>query len=253
MATRVNLVTHLPRAGAMIASFLSREAVLDHLIIQTLPAGVSAKNWLRSKLSNFYCWATRRPEHLFPFSLSEHEKEALFKSLAPRIFGSVLVTENINQDPRVLDALQASDANLTLVLGGRILSPDVLNSFHGVWINGHGGLLPHYWGLDSELAAILNLRPDLVGVTLHELSEKVDFGKVFLLSPLVPSQGETVGSLRWRNHINLFETYLEFLSHLSRVGFRLDMLGELDVDWRTSKYVSTLRKSCSSRLIYWKK
>lgn len=250
MATRVNLVTHLPRAGAMLASFLSRQRILDHLIVQTPPAKMPGKSWLRSQLSDFYCWATRGPEVLFPLSLSGHEKEALFESVERRISGSVLFTEDINRDPKVLDALKASEANLTLVLGGRILSPDVLNSFRGVWVNGHGGLLPHYRGLDSELAAILDRRADLVGVTIHELSEKVDFGRIFLLSPMLPSQGETVASVRWRNHINLFETYVEFLGLLSSVDFQLGRLREVDVDWSTSKYVSTLRKRCSSRMVY---
>ena len=80
-------------------------------------------------------------------------------------------------DNKVLELLLATDPSLVFVYGSNIIKADLLN-IDALWLNAHGGILPGYRGLDSNLWAIAENKLDKVGVTVHVVNRRVDAGDI---------------------------------------------------------------------------
>ena len=92
-----------------------------------------------------------------------------------------------------------------IILGARILSKDVINSFSEGIINFHPGLIPECRGLDALLWAINNDIP--LGVTSHLIDEKVDAGRMLERRKIKLYLDDTIYDLSER----LYEVQLEML------------------------------------------
>lgn len=99
-------------------------------------------------------------------------------------------TADINKDASVVEILRGSTSDYCFVRGGKILSPRVLGFFSGQWINIHGGVLPHYRGLDSHLWAASRRDWESIGVTAHFLTEKLDQGPIIQVELLEDAQSK---------------------------------------------------------------
>ena len=72
--------------------------------------------------------------------------------------------------------IKSRKLDLGIILGSRILSKEVINSFNIGIINMHAGILPHNRGLDNVQWAIKDNLPQIV--TLHLINEEIDRGKM---------------------------------------------------------------------------
>lgn len=135
-------------------------------------------------------------------------------TLARKYHFDTYITNNINKDLVLHDYLRQTKVDFMLGLGGKIIEPLTLKLFHGIWINGHGGVLPDYRGLSSEYWAVKNKQYHMIGCTIHNLTEKIDSGKIIKISkiPYVPT--EAIEDLVLRNHANLILTYIEVAKNL---------------------------------------
>jgi hypothetical protein len=86
---------------------------------------------------------------------------------------------------RCLEAVRAARPDLILVLGTSILGPEWLRMGASV-VNVHVGLAPAWRGRFCWFWPVALGRPDEVGVTLHELSPRVDEGRVVLRRAVAP-------------------------------------------------------------------
>lgn len=80
-------------------------------------------------------------------------------------------------DNKVLELLQVTDPSLVFVYGSNIIKAELLE-IDTLWLNAHGGILPGYRGLDSNLWAIAENKLDKVGVTVHVVNSRVDAGDI---------------------------------------------------------------------------
>ena len=71
--------------------------------------------------------------------------------------------------------IKSRKLDLGIILGARILSKEVINSFNIGIINMHAGILPNNRGLDNVQWAIKDNLPQ--AVTLHLINEEIDRGK----------------------------------------------------------------------------
>ena len=71
--------------------------------------------------------------------------------------------------------IKSRNLDLGIILGARILSKEVINSFKIGIINMHAGILPNNRGLDNVQWAIKDNLPQ--AVTLHFINEEIDRGK----------------------------------------------------------------------------
>lgn len=136
------------------------------------------------------------------------------RTLARKYQFDIYITNNINNDSVLQDYLRQTKVDFMLGLGGKVIKPLTLKLFHGIWINGHGGVLPDYRGLSSEYWAVKNKQYHMIGCTIHNLTEKIDSGKIIKISkiPYVPT--EAIEDLALRNHANLILTYIEVAKNL---------------------------------------
>jgi len=99
----------------------------------------------------------------------------------------------------IVNALQSAGVSLILLVGWmKILTPFFTNSFKGRIWNIHPSLLPKYSGgmnLDVHRAVISNNETES-GCTLHEVSEKVDGGKILMQKSCSIVPLETAETLR---------------------------------------------------------
>ena len=80
-------------------------------------------------------------------------------------------------DNKVLELLLVNDPSLVFVYGSNIIKAELLD-IDALWLNAHGGILPGYRGLDSNLWAIAENKLDKVGVTVHVVNSRVDAGDI---------------------------------------------------------------------------
>lgn len=86
--------------------------------------------------------------------------------------------DNVNH-PHVENLLRKVKPDLIFVYGSNIIKSQLLR-IPGLWINAHGGVLPGYRGLDSNLWAIADDRVEFIGFSLHRILQRVDAGEILV-------------------------------------------------------------------------
>lgn len=91
----------------------------------------------------------------------------------------------------VLEFIDQIDPDLTLTYGVHKLSDETLERLPGKKWNIHGGLSPQYRGVITHFWPSYMLEPQMTGVTLHELTKKLDGGAIVhqTAAPLVGGDG----------------------------------------------------------------
>ena len=64
--------------------------------------------------------------------------------------------------------------------------------------NVHGGLLPYYRGVNTNFWPHMNLESNYIGLTLHEISSKIDSGKIFFQTTVDVNKSDTINKLSCR-------------------------------------------------------
>lgn len=82
-------------------------------------------------------------------------------------------------DNAVLNLINSLDSDLIFVYGSNLIKSQLL-SVNTLWLNAHGGVLPGFRGLDSNLWAISEGRFDLVGYSVHRVLLRLDAGEVLV-------------------------------------------------------------------------
>ena len=81
-------------------------------------------------------------------------------------------------DSETIRLLQAWNPDAVVVNGTRILSPSVLSSVSGPFINTHAGITPRYRGVHGGYWALARHDAAHCGVTVHLVDEGIDTGSV---------------------------------------------------------------------------
>lgn len=103
-------------------------------------------------------------------------------------------------DSIVVSKLEELHPDLLFVYGTGILTGPILK-VAPLAVNAHGGRLPHYRGLDTNLWAALQGHPQDMAVTFHGLVEKVDSGPIYLMESLPRPADLSLTSLRFHTTI----------------------------------------------------
>lgn len=99
-------------------------------------------------------------------------------------------------DPTCVLALEALQPDVLVVYGTSILGPDVLQTSPTA-LNIHGGIVPAYRNVHSEVWAVLNGDAENVGTSILHLDEGIDSGAVALQRRV--SDADSFSDLRWKN------------------------------------------------------
>ena len=104
--------------------------------------------------------------------------------------------------------IKSRKLDLGIILGARILSKEVINSFNIGIINMHAGILPGNRGLDNVQWAIKDNLPQVA--TLHLINEEIDRGKKIYEEEISIQKDDTLLDLQMK----LFRTEQELLRKL---------------------------------------
>jgi len=118
-----------------------------------------------------------------------------FQKLKNKI--NVLKTDDIN-GPRVIKLLQETRPDIIISAGTPKLKKEIFGSSR-YSLNIHSGILPFYRGADSEFWAIFNNEPDVIGVSLHLISDKIDQGPIIFQIKQAIRPDFSLGRLRINN------------------------------------------------------
>jgi formyl transferase-like protein len=100
-------------------------------------------------------------------------------------------------DVACVSALRELAPDVLVVLGTSILKPDVLEIPGGAALNIHGGIVPQYRNVHSEVWAVLKGDTENVGTTIIHLDSGIDSGAIALQRRVEGAEG--FFDLRWKN------------------------------------------------------
>ena len=104
-----------------------------------------------------------------------------------------------------IDLVKSYNLDVGIILGARIISQSVIDSFNIGILNMHPGIIPLNRGLDNLKWAILdNLKQ---GVTTHLISKEIDKGKIIDLQTIEVFEDDTLIDI----HIRLQELELKMM------------------------------------------
>lgn len=115
-------------------------------------------------------------------------------------------------DDATVEHLKAARPDLIMVYGTGLLRRHIFELAPLGAINAHGGLLPGYRGLDTNLWAALEGKPEDMAVTIHKIDPELDTGPVYLTRRLGPVPGLDLASFRYHSAILSTDLLLEVLT-----------------------------------------
>jgi folate-dependent phosphoribosylglycinamide formyltransferase PurN len=101
-----------------------------------------------------------------------------FKSRFALHNSNCIFVRDVN-DNSAYELLRTLQPSLIFVYGSNVIKSKLL-SIDSVWLNAHGGVLPGYRGLDSNLWAISEDRFNLVGYSIHKVVSRLDAGEILI-------------------------------------------------------------------------
>lgn len=156
------------------------------------------RGWL-SVLNRLLCASAVQdwPELGACFLRYRNRVEYLRRRLAEHSPGTELSFCSVNTDPRVLELLRQAD--LLLVLGGKILTAEVFTAPRLGAVNLHNTLLPHFRGM-GPIECIINHYQcySEAGITLHRVAAGMDTGDIIAQARVPTYPGEHPEHLRVR-------------------------------------------------------
>lgn len=118
-------------------------------------------------------------------------------------------------DAACLSALQEAAVDILLVYGtGKIYAP-VFNAAPMGAVNAHGGLLPGYRGLDTNLWAVYEGRPEDMAVTLHTVDAELDTGPVYETRRLGKIPNLNLANFRYHSAVLCTDMFLDVINRIA--------------------------------------
>jgi peptidoglycan/xylan/chitin deacetylase (PgdA/CDA1 family) len=157
--------------------------------------------WMRKRLGDaaYESYRSRQRE----FAFLEDASRAAATSRERALFGDdhdlrgmvQTTVDNINDDPETIASMSP---HALLMFGGPILTPPIISLPIPIKLNQHTGRLPDYRGSWSLEHAILDRRWDAIEVTVHELTARLDHGRICARATTALRSGDTVADLFFR-------------------------------------------------------
>ena len=110
-------------------------------------------------------------------------------------------TVNKLAEPGVIQYLGGFDADVFVTSVNEILTPEFLSLPHKCCLNKHASLLPSYKGIMPVFQALAHGEKK-VGITIHEMNEKIDEGRILCQMSETVLPGDTVWTLSRRVYSN---------------------------------------------------
>lgn len=112
-------------------------------------------------------------------------------ALARDLYDGAAIVAAVNDSDCVAQLRQWRPA-LALVYGCSVVRSPVFEALDCPILNLHTGLSPWYRGFDSHLWALVDNRPDRIGVTVHDCTPDIDGGSILATRLVTPEPGDSI-------------------------------------------------------------
>jgi len=119
---------------------------------------------------------------------------------------------------RATTLLNEAAPDILLVYGTGIVRPHVYNLPLITSINCHGGFLPYYRGLDTNLWAVLKGEYDRMALSWHAMDESFDTGPVFMMERVEPRPDMSITTLRYYTALLATDMCVRLLKGIANGG-----------------------------------
>lgn len=201
-----------------LAHTLAAEELLDAIVVESGRAAKREKlrrewrrtPWWRLPVLALDLAALTIYDRLWSRSL----RRRLHDHPAGRGYPAAIPTQRIDDAnaPDCLEALKRLAPDVLIVLGTSILGAPVLAIPERAALNVHGGIVPEYRNVHSDVWAVLHGDASNVGTSIIHLDEGIDTGAVALQRRVSGAAG--FFDLRWRNVLVATELVVEALRRL---------------------------------------
>ena len=154
--------------------------------------------------------------------------------------------QSIN-DTEAVGVLQRSRPDIILVYGTNVIRQPVFSMPRLGTVNAHGGWLPGYRGLDTNLWTAYEGRPQDMAVTLHFIDQDIDTGAVILQRRIQPVPGLCLQNLRYHTTLICCDLFAEVLRQ-AQAG-KLDAVPQREEENRYFGPMPTLLKLVTDRVL----
>ena len=127
--------------------------------------------------------------------------------------------------------LEKATPDLLLVYGTGWVKPAVFDNPPLGTVNAHGGMLPGYRGLDTNLWAAYEGRPNEMAVTLHRMDAKFDAGPIYLRRRIAPIADLSLITLRYYATLICTDMFVDLIE-----GFAAGPMAPMLREDRPSRY-----------------
>ena len=103
----------------------------------------------------------------------------------------VKLVTSVNSD-ETIQVLRELQPHVIVVSGTRIIAARVLNCVPAAFINMHAGITPMYRGVHGGYWALVQRDVDACGVTVHEVDQGVDTGRILGQTLIAPSRTDNI-------------------------------------------------------------
>ncbi len=98
-------------------------------------------------------------------------------------------------------ALRGMAPDLGIIVGGRIVKPNIIGIPKLGMLNKHSAILPKHRGLSGEYWCLYHEDFEHLGVTVHYVDPGLDSGNILVQKKLVFEKGDTPQSLRFKSEV----------------------------------------------------
>lgn len=217
------LTTHTPH-HIYFVNRINAEFPVHSVYLQEKKFPFKAMFWKHIKRSKGI-WGKIRAIILTPYlqmkcldkRMIKYEMENCFRDYPSNYPDSAIVRRvyDVN-DSEVEEEITKLSPYVIIDFGTGIIRPPMMNIPKLGMFNVHRGILPEYRGWDSDLWAIYFGRYDLLGPTIHYLSEGLDTGDIVAQGKYTIDKTDKLYEIRFRSTVIAAELVLQILRKLQR-------------------------------------
>lgn len=207
----------------LVRDGVAAKVVTHHIAQHLAPSLIVAESGRPARRRKLRRTLRKGAPFRWPITLLDLVANAIYQQRWSRFLGSyatrvgitdypggvpVLDVEDVNE-PAAVDAVREQAPDLVIVFGTSILGAQALEAGSRLMLNLHGGVVPQYRNVHSELWAVVNQDRANVGISVLHLDQGIDSGAIAVQKKLPQQADESFFSLRLANLILASECAIE--------------------------------------------
>ena len=164
----------------------------------------------------------------------------------------IVKVQNIN-DPESEGTLRGWAPDLGVIVGGRIVKPNIIGVPAVGMLNKHSAILPKHRGLSGEYWCLYHEDFEHLGVTVHYVDPGLDSGNIVIQKRLTFTKGDTPASLRFKSEILGREAIVEAARLIEATGTKGTPQDESKATKNTATTLDTDRELYAKLPRLWEK